>query len=230
MLTGRLPFEAETAAAAALERLHRQPAPPSSVNSDVPRVLDGIVLRCLSRHPRDRFQSADEVLAALDSLSEWQSQNIPPSAVSAQAPSVRSSPWARIAVAVVLAGVSGVGVWSLRHRTTTAQVASANAAVAPPVQTTEPQHEPEPSSLVAPPSASAEPEVPAPIRRERVAARQPATRAVAPAAPPARAVASAERPAPSASPHTLGFAPPPASSTGQPTPQKKPDWENPFQY
>jgi serine/threonine protein kinase len=65
MLTGALPFGAESAAANALERLRKRPASPSSVNPHLPKALDAIVLGCLARHPGDRFQSADEVLEAL---------------------------------------------------------------------------------------------------------------------------------------------------------------------
>jgi serine/threonine protein kinase len=66
MLTGMLPFGAESAAANALERLRKRPAVPSSVNPNVPKALDAIVLGCLGRHPEDRFESADDVIKELD--------------------------------------------------------------------------------------------------------------------------------------------------------------------
>jgi serine/threonine protein kinase len=42
--------------------------PPSSVNPDVPAALDVIVLRAIQREPGQRYQSAAEMLVALDAL------------------------------------------------------------------------------------------------------------------------------------------------------------------
>ncbi|HEY1536260.1 MAG TPA: serine/threonine-protein kinase [Polyangiaceae bacterium] len=69
MLTGELPFESSSSPAlAALERLQRPAAPPSSKNPLVPSDLDAIVLGCLRRSPKDRFRTAGEVLSELSAL------------------------------------------------------------------------------------------------------------------------------------------------------------------
>ena len=47
--------------------LHHQPAPPSTYNSQVPPWLDDLVLRLLAKRPEDRPDSADQVLALLNS-------------------------------------------------------------------------------------------------------------------------------------------------------------------
>jgi serine/threonine protein kinase len=65
MLTGHLPFAGGSIAASAVARLHRDAEPPSSVTSHIPKSLDDIVLRCLSRQPKDRYGSAEEILEAL---------------------------------------------------------------------------------------------------------------------------------------------------------------------
>jgi serine/threonine protein kinase len=65
MLTGRLPFEAASPAASALARLHRDAEAPSSIVPKVPKWLDTIVLRCLSRQRGERFGTAQQVLDAL---------------------------------------------------------------------------------------------------------------------------------------------------------------------
>ncbi len=39
--------------------------PPSKLNTEVPAELDAVVLRAISRHPKDRFQDVDEILKAL---------------------------------------------------------------------------------------------------------------------------------------------------------------------
>jgi CheY-like chemotaxis protein len=68
MLTGRLPFDADTASA--VIRKHRtEPAPdPRDFDPHIPDALGRIVLRCLQKAPQDRFQSAGEVLGALAAL------------------------------------------------------------------------------------------------------------------------------------------------------------------
>jgi tRNA A-37 threonylcarbamoyl transferase component Bud32 len=68
VLTGRMPFVAESAAAIALARLQREPASPSSVIPDLDRRWDGIVQRCLKRAPAQRYRSMAELAGALDSL------------------------------------------------------------------------------------------------------------------------------------------------------------------
>jgi tetratricopeptide (TPR) repeat protein len=66
MLTGRRPFVAKDMAG--YLELHRsRPAPrPREVNSGVPEHLDEICIRLLQKAPRNRFQSAQEVLARLE--------------------------------------------------------------------------------------------------------------------------------------------------------------------
>jgi eukaryotic-like serine/threonine-protein kinase len=68
MLTGRLPWEADTPAAMATMRLH-VPAPvPSAIVRSLPAGLDTIVARALSINPEDRYPSA-RVFA--DALEAW---------------------------------------------------------------------------------------------------------------------------------------------------------------
>lgn len=68
MLTGRLPWEADTPAAMATMRLN-VPAPmPSTVSTSLPAGLDAIVARALALDPEDRYASA-RVFA--DALEAW---------------------------------------------------------------------------------------------------------------------------------------------------------------
>jgi serine/threonine-protein kinase len=65
MLCGRVPFSADTEAATALARLHRDPLRPRQVRPGVPKVLEDIVGRAMAREPADRFDSAAALRAAL---------------------------------------------------------------------------------------------------------------------------------------------------------------------
>jgi len=65
-LTGRVPFEAESAVAVAMKQVSQVPQRPSSINPEVSPALDAVVMRALEKDPGQRFQSADAFIAALD--------------------------------------------------------------------------------------------------------------------------------------------------------------------
>jgi serine/threonine-protein kinase len=65
MLCGRPPFTADTDAATALARLHRDPLRPRQVRASVPRALEEVVCRAMARDPEDRYASAADMRAAL---------------------------------------------------------------------------------------------------------------------------------------------------------------------
>jgi len=65
MTTGRLPFEGETFVSIALKQKTEAPRTPKEFNPQLPDDLSRLILRCLERDREKRFQSADEILAAL---------------------------------------------------------------------------------------------------------------------------------------------------------------------
>jgi len=65
-LTGRVPFEGESAVAVAMKQVAEVPQRPSSINPQVTPALDAAVMRALEKEPGNRFQSADAFIAALD--------------------------------------------------------------------------------------------------------------------------------------------------------------------
>ncbi len=67
MLTGRVPFNGENAVAIAMKQVTEEPPLPSSLNPAVGPALDAVVMRALAKDPAQRFQSAAEMTAALDS-------------------------------------------------------------------------------------------------------------------------------------------------------------------
>ncbi|MGH2554978.1 MAG: protein kinase domain-containing protein [Actinomycetota bacterium] len=68
LLTGRVPFQAESDMAIALMRLNQDPMPPRAFRGGIPRGIEAVVLRAMARDPEDRFQSAESMSAALDRL------------------------------------------------------------------------------------------------------------------------------------------------------------------
>ncbi|HEY0277938.1 MAG TPA: PASTA domain-containing protein, partial [Solirubrobacterales bacterium] len=65
-LTGRVPFEGESAVAVAMKQVSQMPQRPSSIQPRVSPPLDAVVMRALEKDPGQRFQSADAFIAALD--------------------------------------------------------------------------------------------------------------------------------------------------------------------
>lgn len=216
LLTGQLPFETGSSSSPRVVKgVHSAPPAPSLMNPELPRELDALVLRCLERTPSKRFQSVDELLAALDAMN---------------APRRRPRPlWLAAALlgALALAG----GAWALtsfaKPEATVRPIAPAQPAAKPIAP---PPNEAPAIVPVAVPAATA------PSAAKRSAPRRaPAARvAPAPSAPPRTAREPSEAPhetralVPLAEPvpNAPTANPPPASP--EPPRPKKPDWENPF--
>jgi eukaryotic-like serine/threonine-protein kinase len=66
MLTGRVPFDAESAVTIALKHVSEAPPPPSSLNSSVPPELEQVVMWALNKNPIDRPANADQFITALE--------------------------------------------------------------------------------------------------------------------------------------------------------------------
>jgi eukaryotic-like serine/threonine-protein kinase len=65
MLTGRVPFEGESAVTIALKQVSEQPVAPSQLNAAVSPQLEAVVMRALAKDPAARYPDADAFIAAL---------------------------------------------------------------------------------------------------------------------------------------------------------------------
>jgi serine/threonine protein kinase len=68
MLTGYPPFDADTPLAILMKHLNDPLPLPSKLDPSLPPSFEQIVLKALSKDPADRYQSADEMLAAVKNL------------------------------------------------------------------------------------------------------------------------------------------------------------------
>jgi serine/threonine protein kinase len=66
LLTGQLPFQAESALAMLRKRLNERPSAPSRARPGLSSTLDGFVLKCLNHDPSSRYPDVESALAALD--------------------------------------------------------------------------------------------------------------------------------------------------------------------
>jgi eukaryotic-like serine/threonine-protein kinase len=68
VLTGRTPFIAPTPQAMLAAHITKQPEPIIANRPNVPPALNAVLMRCLEKHPGDRWQTADELLRQLDAV------------------------------------------------------------------------------------------------------------------------------------------------------------------
>jgi hypothetical protein len=59
LVTGRLPFEADSPLAIAYAHVQEPPVAPSSINRSLPPAVDALVARALKKNPNERFPSAE---------------------------------------------------------------------------------------------------------------------------------------------------------------------------
>lgn len=65
MLTGQLPFQAESAVSVAIMQLQRDPQLPTEINGSIPLGLEQITMHAMQKNPERRYQSAAEMLCDL---------------------------------------------------------------------------------------------------------------------------------------------------------------------
>ncbi|HKC70366.1 MAG TPA: protein kinase, partial [Terriglobales bacterium] len=100
LLSGQVPYKADSALASLLKRTQERAAPVSSLDNNVPAVLSNFVSKCLERDPKLRYSSAKELLSDLEA---WQGKS---AAASIRLPDVQpwgqDIPWVGISVAAVV--------------------------------------------------------------------------------------------------------------------------------
>ncbi|MFC2163576.1 protein kinase [Acidobacteriota bacterium] len=68
MVTGRVPFEGDTALSIAMKHKSEVPKNPKEYNVQIPDDLSHLILKCLEKDKENRYQSAGEVRAGLENI------------------------------------------------------------------------------------------------------------------------------------------------------------------
>ena len=66
MLTGRVPFDADTPVTVALKHMQEEPIPPKEINENIPSAFNSIILKAMRKDTTLRYQTATELLADLN--------------------------------------------------------------------------------------------------------------------------------------------------------------------
>ena len=64
MLTGRVPFTAESPVAVSLKHIQTMPIPPREINRAIPESVEAVILKALAKDPAERYQEAQALPAA----------------------------------------------------------------------------------------------------------------------------------------------------------------------
>jgi eukaryotic-like serine/threonine-protein kinase len=122
LLTGHMPFKADSVIASLLKRTQQRAVPISEIDKAIPGILSNIVSKCLERDPALRYQNAADLLA---DLRAWQgksgSSKVSVSSTGLWLNRARQLPWLRIVSAGVLGAAILVAValyFNSRHNRT----------------------------------------------------------------------------------------------------------------
>jgi eukaryotic-like serine/threonine-protein kinase len=96
----------ENAFADFTHRLRQPPTAPRTIDAEVPEAIDAIITKCLQADPAARFQTSDELGAALDALDE---QGNPKPIITPVKP---RSKWVTAAASIIML-VAAIGAWYL---------------------------------------------------------------------------------------------------------------------
>ena len=105
MVTGKVPFEAETPLAVILKHINAPLPPPTTLKPDLPPEIEKVILKSLAKNREDRFATCDEFLNAWKiALTQTQTARVVAPAVDevkAAAPTLAASPTITAAPAAV---------------------------------------------------------------------------------------------------------------------------------
>src|SRR5580704_15113072 len=105
MVTGKKAFEGKTQASLIAAILEREPTPVTSLQPLVPRTLDRVIRRGLSKDPDQRWQSALDLAIQL----QWVAETGPEAAVRRTSFGGRPRLWWSIGLGLLLLALAGWG-------------------------------------------------------------------------------------------------------------------------
>ena len=66
MVTGKVPFDADTPVSIALKHMQEEPVPPIKVNKEIPFAVNQIILKAMKKDPNERYQNASKMIKDLN--------------------------------------------------------------------------------------------------------------------------------------------------------------------
>lgn len=128
MVTGRVPYDADTPLAVILKHISAPLPLPRQLNPAVPEAVEQVILKALAKAPDDRYQTVAQMTGALEAALAGEAVSVrerpPEVAVTPSAPPRRAVPWMPIglgllAAAVAIVAVGGIALLAPRRPTPT---------------------------------------------------------------------------------------------------------------
>ncbi|NOR15099.1 MAG: protein kinase, partial [Candidatus Aminicenantes bacterium] len=119
MVTGRLPFEADTPFAVGVKHKSEIPQAPRELNSNIPDDLNLLILKCLEKEKDSRYQSAGELSSELKRITQGlplsEKQALPKKPLTSREFTVSLSPKKIWVPALIFIGImiAGFVIWQL---------------------------------------------------------------------------------------------------------------------
>jgi eukaryotic-like serine/threonine-protein kinase len=113
LLTGQVPFDAESPVTVALMQVSEPPVPPHQLNPEIPAHVEAVVLRALEKEPGRRFQTADEFIAGLATGVEILPPPPPPVEEVLEEEDRRSRRWWLWLLVLLALAAIAFGLWSV---------------------------------------------------------------------------------------------------------------------
>jgi hypothetical protein len=127
MVTGQVPFHADTPLAVMLKHVTEEPPPPSSVHPEISPELEAVILKALAKDPGDRYQTMREMVDAFDAAVGQVSEpvlplpeelrpgtgSLPPLPPSEGEQDRRLVPWVPIGVGAALLVLAALITWGV---------------------------------------------------------------------------------------------------------------------
>jgi len=131
LLTGIMPYQAESAIASLLKRTQQRAIPVSEIDKNLPGALSNIVSKCLERDPALRYPTSDDLL---NDLRAWQGKSgttrVSASTTRLWMNRLRELSWSRIApVALLMVVMVAATAWYFSRRKNVAVVTHAPVSV-----------------------------------------------------------------------------------------------------
>jgi hypothetical protein len=101
MLTGSVPFDADTPLAILMKHLNDPLPLPRTLEPSIPETFERVALKALAKNPEDRYQSADEMSAAINTAAQETGISVPDATT---LPQTMAVPRVRPAPVVVFSG------------------------------------------------------------------------------------------------------------------------------
>ena len=106
IFTGEAAFRGDTPVAIVHKQIHETPTTPTQVDPDLPPRLERVILKCLEKNPKHRFQSVNELEAALEEEDNLAISGTAPEADPVPAPHL--SVWGKLDWVLLAAGAAGL--------------------------------------------------------------------------------------------------------------------------